>query len=392
MILRGVQRVGDSEGRQDIVVSGATIARVGERSSRDPEGEGPSIDLEGAIAFPGLTNSHDHLEFNLYPPLGHKKYADYREWGADIHRRDATIISSIERLPRHVRLRWGALKNVLCGVTTVAHHGTARDDLRPLPVRIARGTAIHSLAAPHWRLRLNAPLGPSPRVIHIGEGTSFAAWREIDALLRWNLLQRRLVGVHAIAMSPAQATRFHAIVWCPVSNEFLYGATADIAALKRRTTILFGTDSTLTADWNFWNHLRRARALGALGDRELFDAATGAAAAAWGAPGGRLAAGDVADVVVARRKASDPWDAFFAVNPGDILLVLRGGSVVLCDASLRGVVLDRPGSSLRLGPTTKWVAEDVPDLLASLAAHAVDANLPIAAARSPSRMARRRPS
>ena len=222
-------------------------------------------------------------------------------------------------------------------------------------------------------------------MIHIGEGTSFAAWREIDALHRWNLLQRRLVGVHAIPMSPAQAARFHAIVWCPVSNEFLYGATADIVALKRRTTILFGTDSTLTADWNFWNHLRRARALGALGDRELFDAVTGAGAAAWGAPGGRLAAGDVADVVVARRKASDPWDAFFAVDPGDILLVLRGGSVVLCDASLRGVVFDRPGSSLRLGATTKWVAEDVPDLLASLARHAVDANLPIAPARAGAR-------
>jgi hypothetical protein len=295
-------------------------------------------------------------------------------------------------VPREVRLRWGALKNVLCGVTTVAHHGAARDDLRSLPVRIAPGTAIHSLAAPHWRLRLNAPLGPSPHVIHIGEGTSFAAWREIDALLRWNLLQRRLVGVHAISMSPAQAARFHAVVWCPVSNEFLYGATANIAALKRRTTILVGTDSTLTADWNFWNHLRRARALGALADRELFDAVTGAAAAAWGAPGGRLAAGGVADVVVARRKASDPWDAFFALNPEDVLLVLRGGSVVLCDASLQGVVLDRPGSSLRLGGTTKWVAEDVPGLLASLAPHGVDANLPIAAARSPSRKARRPPS
>jgi len=165
----------------------------------------------------------------------------------------------------------------------------------------------------------------------------------------------------------------------------MHRATADIAALKRRTTILFGTDSTLTADWNLWNHLRRARALGALGDRELFDAATGAAAAAWGAPGGRLAAGDVADVVVARRKASDPWDAFFAVDPEDVLLVLRGGSVALCDASLRGVAFERPGSSLRLGATTKWVAEDVPDLLATLALHAVDANLPIAAAGADAR-------
>jgi cytosine/adenosine deaminase-related metal-dependent hydrolase len=383
MILRGVEIVGEGGGRQEIAIAGSTIARVNPCAWRDvpPGRDALTLDFEDAIAFPGLTNSHDHLEFNLHPPLGHARYADYREWGDDIHRRDGALIASLQRVPKAVRLRWGALKNLLCGVTTVAHHGARGDDPRSLPVRTAHGTAIHSVGgAPHWRLRLNAPLGPLPCVVHVGEGTSVEAHREIDALLRWNLLRKPLVGVHAIAMRPAQAARFRAVVWCPVSNEFLYGATADVSALKRSTTILFGTDSTLTADWNLWHHLRRARALGALDDRELFAALTHAAAVVWGrGHDGRLATGNAADVVIARRKARDSWDAFFAVDPEDILVVLRAGEPVLCDASVEGVRVRGPWSSLRLGASTKRVAEDVPDLLAHLERYAVPSNLPIAA-------------
>ena len=381
MILRGVHIVGEGDGSQEIEVSGRTITRVGHRASRGSARDGLAIDFEEAIAFPGLTNSHDHLEFNLYPSLGHKRYADYREWGDDIHLRDAALIASLQRVPKAVRLRWGALKNLLCGVTTVAHHGALHDDLRSLPVRTARGTSIHSVgSASRWRLRLNAPLGRRPYVVHIGEGTSFESRREIDTLLRWNLFGKPLVGVHAIAMGTAQAERFRAIVWCPVSNEFLYGATADIAALKASTTVLFGTDSTLTADWNIWNHLRRARALGPLSDRELFDAVTSEAASVWGrSRAGRIAAGRTADVVIARKKLPDPWDAFFAVEPEDVLLVLRSGSVLLRDASLEAVRVPPPCSSLRLGGTSKQVAEDVPALLGSLGRYAVEPNLPIAA-------------
>ena len=82
-------------------------------------------------------------------------------------------------------------------------------------------------------------------------------------------------------------------------------------------------------------------------------------------------------MVVARKKVPDSWDAFFAVDPEDVLLVVRGGSVVLSDASLEAVVVRRPSSSLRLGATVKRVAEDVPELLACLARYAVRPNLPI---------------
>lgn len=381
MIIRGVEIVGDDAGLREIVVSGRTIERIGDGSPGDPSWSGPALDFGTAIAFAGLINSHDHLEFNLYPALGHKRYADYREWGEDIHRSDRAVIASLHRMPKSHRIRWGALKNLLCGVTTVAHHGARRDDLRSLPLGAVSATSIHSVGgAPRWRWSLNAPFGRPPYVFHVAEGTSRGARREVDALLRWNVFRKPLVGVHAIAMSAEQAARFHAVVWCPVSNEFLYGATADIAALKRSTTILFGTDSTLSAEWNLWNHLRRARALRVLDDRELFDAVTRNAAIAWNRRDtGCIVRGHAADLVVARKKARDPWDAFFAANPEDLLLVLKAGQVVLCDRSVDTVRVPQGGSVIRLGSTAKWVAEDVPDILACMRHCGIESNLPIAA-------------
>jgi cytosine/adenosine deaminase-related metal-dependent hydrolase len=378
MILRGVELVGESKPAREIVVSGASIARVGGLSARLPD-DGPLVELDEAIVFPGLTNSHDHLEFNVYPSLGHERYGDYVDWGHDIHRRDATVIAALERIPHRTRLRWGALKNLLCGVTTVAHHGSARDDLTELPIDTVVATSIHSVGLDRrWAWKLNAPIARSPYVFHLGEGTSLFAKREIDELLRWNLFRRPLIAVHAIAMRAEQASHFRAIVWCPVSNESLYGVTADIASLKPVAPVLFGTDSTLTADWNVWNHLRRARALGDLDDPELFAAVTRSAAVVWGrAKTGSVAPGQNADLVVARKKAKGPYDAFFAVEPQDILLVLRRGQVVLHDASLGLPVGRGPLSMVGLGGSEKWVAEDVPAVLAGMREYGVEPNLPI---------------
>jgi cytosine/adenosine deaminase-related metal-dependent hydrolase len=372
MIIRGVEIVGDHSGRRDIHLSGARITGV------EPNGavarEGGPLSFRDAIAFPGLINSHDHLEFDLYPPLGHGPYADYVAWGEDIHRRDRGQIASIEAVPRPYRARWGAVKNLLAGVTTVAHHGAPVGEQ---PVGLLGGTAIHSVRLePSWRRRLNSPFSPAPHVVHTGEGTSDACHREIDLLLRWNLWRRDLIGVHAVAMDAHQAEGFRAVVWCPLSNQFLYGRSADIPALKARTAIVFGTDSTLTADWSVWNHLRAARALGFLSDRELLDAVTGAAAAVWNRPDlGRIAVGGAADLVVARRKAADPWEAFFALDPEDLLLVVRDGLPWLVDRSLEGAPRPAKGFAVRVGASEKIVAEDVPALLEEIRARGVRPNL-----------------
>jgi cytosine/adenosine deaminase-related metal-dependent hydrolase len=379
MIIRGVEIVGDDGGRRDIHLAGAHITGVEPCGAAGADIDTRPLVFHDAIAFPGLINAHDHLEFDLYPPLGQGPYADYLAWGEDIHRRDGGQIASIEAVPRPYRARWGAVKNLLAGVTSVAHHG---EPVGVQPIRLLGGTAIHSVRLePRWRRRLNSPFSPPPYVVHTGEGTSEACHREIDRLLGWNLWRRDLVGVHAIAMDARQARRFRALVWCPLSNAFLYGRSADIRALKAHTTILLGTDSTLTADWNLWNHLRAARAQGLLSDRELFAAVTGSPAAVWNRPDlGRIAVGGAADLVVARKKTADRWEAFFALDPEDLLLVLRDGVPLLVDRSLEGVPLPAEGFAVRVGGAQKIIAEDAPALLKEIRGRGLRPNLDLEAA------------
>ncbi len=201
-------------------------------------------------------------------------------------------------------------------------------------IAVVRGAqSIHSVRLDRgWRARL--ALGRGPVAVHIGEGTNVASAREIDTFLRWNVRRRPVIGVHGIAMKPAQAARFKALVWCPVSNVVLYDKTADIAALKSHTAVLVGTDSTLSGDWNIWRHLRAARATGMLTDRELYDALTTRAAAVWG-EGGALEEGSSADIVLARSTGDDVWNGLFNIDPKDIQLVIRRGRVVLIDAALK---------------------------------------------------------
>jgi cytosine/adenosine deaminase-related metal-dependent hydrolase len=387
MILRGLELVGTDRPRCDVGVSGGMFTRVGQVESRRPA-EAPveaEVAFTDAIACPGLVNSHDHLEFDLYPSLGHRHYGDYVEWGADIHSRDAKTIAAIESLPRRLRLEWGALKNLLAGVTTAAHHGPTTDDvaLASLPIAcVQRGSSIHSLRlGGHWRWRLNAPWPREPYVFHVAEGTSDAARREVDELVRWNLFGRELVAVHALAMNEARADRFRAVVWCPLSNEFLFGATADVGRLKARTAILFGTDSTLTADWNLWVHLRRARASGVLSDEELFASLTSTPAEVWRLPQvGRIDEGHVASLLVARKKRENRWDAFFAIDPEDLLLVLHRGVVLLVDASVQDVEVAAPSTRIRINGSEKRVAADVGRLLERIRAQGVEPNVPIALA------------
>jgi cytosine/adenosine deaminase-related metal-dependent hydrolase len=96
-------------------------------------------------------------------------------------------------------------------------------------------------------------------MIHTGEGKDELAYKEIDELIHWNLLGKKLIGIHGVVMSEDQAKEFEALVWCPGSNYFLLNQTAQIDRLKKHTTILFGTDSTLTGNWNIWDHIRLAR-------------------------------------------------------------------------------------------------------------------------------------
>jgi len=321
----------------------------------------PQINFTNAIVFPGLINSHDHLDFNLFPQLGSRKYNSYTEWGNYIQQEYKKQIADVLKVPQALRSQWGMYKNMLCGVTTVVNHGNGSDFADKLITIFDKKHDIHSVGFDkRWKLRLNNPLKRKLHVvIHAGEGIDTAAGDEIDALIKSNKLHRKLVVVHGVAMQPRQALKFNALVWCPESNYFLLNKTAPVNKLKLYTRVLFGTDSTLTGHWDIWEHIRLAHQTGLLTNQELYRALTRNGAEEWGLNSGELAVGKDADIVVAKNKDDrSSYNTFFKLTPADILLVMHKGEIRLADESIYSQIKDKLTAiytKVKIGDSYKYI-------------------------------------
>lgn len=317
------------------------------------------FELRDVLVFPGLVNAHDHLDFDLFPFLGKRIYTDYKEWSAEIHLQNKLEIESATQIPTSQRIRWGVLKNLVAGVTHIVHHGNYHDKIPSFGYPIYLNYQyLHALdTEPFWKIKL---LKPSRKdiMIHIGEGLTDEFHKEIDKLLQWNWMNRTLIGIHAIGMNECQSKKFKAIVWCPDSNLRLYGKTAKIDLLKKHTKILFGTDSSLTASSNIWEHLRIARKLNLLSDQEIFESLTSV-------PENVLSNFTNSGVVVARKNSQQVYDSFFSLRPEDLLLVSVNNKVTLID---RTVLQDTPeGYTLvSFGHSYKWIPTSFASIISEL--------------------------
>jgi cytosine/adenosine deaminase-related metal-dependent hydrolase len=339
------------------------------------------LDFKDALVFPGLINSHDHLDFNLFPQLGDKRYNNYVEWGRYIHKMYKPDIVSVLNIPAELRSKWGIYKNLLCGVTTVVNHNEKPGTGYGLINVIKDVRCVHSVGLEkRWKIKLNNPLKQClPVNFHIGEGIDLASQKEVDQLIKWNVFKRKLVAVHAVAMTEEQAKQFEAVVWCPQSNYFLLNKTAPIEVLKNHTRILFGTDSTLTSQWDIWDHLSLARKSKLLTDDELYNAVTINAAQTWRLNSGEIAQGKNADLVVAKiTNEGDDFDAFYAITPADLLLVIHQGAIKLFDEALLGQLGAIKGdfSKIYINGVCKYVQGDLPGLIADIKKYHPNANFP----------------
>ena len=340
------------------------------------------VSFDNAIIFPGLINSHDHLDFNLYPQLGNRIYGNYTEWGKHLHQNYKSEIAEILKIPVMLRSEWGVFKNLLCGVTTVVNHGESsgmKDDLITI---FEKCQCLHSVQfEKNWKIKLNNPFKINlPVVIHVGEGDDWLSYHEIDQLINRNLLHKKLIGIHAVAMSAKQAEKFEALIWCPQSNFFLLNKTAPVNILKKHSKILFGTDSTLTSTWNIWDHLQLARKTELLTDEELYYALTQNAANTWQLNCGEIAPGKDADMVVAKAKAGKTgFDSFFSLNPQDLLLVTHKGNIRLFDETLlTQLSIDLENfSKIYINGACKYVQGDLPGLMEKIKGYHPKVNFPV---------------
>jgi cytosine/adenosine deaminase-related metal-dependent hydrolase len=383
MILSNIQLL-DKPGFAHILVKGEKIISVFFDDKLISANE-PVIDCEGGLAFPGLINSHDHLEFNLLPQLGNRIYKNYTEWGDDIHRNNKIEMEKILKIPLELRVQWGIYKNLLNGITTVVNHGEKLKIKNDLITIFQNCYCLHSPSfEKKWKWKLNHfQKKKLPVVIHAGEGTDEFSRNEIDKLINWNFFKKEIIVVHGVAMNEEQAKHFKALIWCPASNYFLLGKTADIRNLKSKTKILFGTDSTLTASWNIWQHIRLAKEQQMVSANEIFEMLTQSAAEKWNLnSAGVITENNYASIVVAKTKTnSGKWDNFFEINPENISLVIHKGKIRLFENDLKnqllkyGISLDEY-SEFSFQGKKKNIWGKLPDLIKKIHQYGEEVNLP----------------
>ena len=319
------------------------------------EADANSLDLSGYLLLPGLINSHDHLEFGLFPKLGRGGYSNAAEWAEDIQGREAAVIAQYRSIPKAVRCWWGAIRNLLCGVTTACHHNPlfAALCLPDFPVRVLRDYDwAHSLSFDSdIAAKFNGCGADAPFIIHAGEGMDESSAAEIGEIDRRGLLNDRAVLVHALALDSETVSllnqRGAAVVWCPTSNRFLFGNTLDREILSRIHNLALGSDSALTSAGDLLDDIDFAHRETGMSPGRLYEVVYTAASRIFRMRNGEgsLRPGGVADLIAIRDAYADPADVLANLSGDKIELVVLRGQVQLA----RTPIMERLPGALREG-------------------------------------------
>jgi cytosine/adenosine deaminase-related metal-dependent hydrolase len=351
----------------DSIRVSSRILSIGER----PKPHDTVVDLRGAIVLPGLVNAHDHLELNHYGRLKSRdRYENASEWIDDMRPRLASdpAIRGGRSHPLIERLFIGGLKNLLSGVTMVAHHNPFYPEMRrTMPVRVVRRYGwAHSFLLERQPAgargepggdiarRWQATPADAPFLLHLAEGVDEEARGELPRLEAIGCLKPNTVIVHGVAIDGDGWRRVAdagaGLVWCPASNDFLFGRSVPVRDLldsversptngsPARVNIALGTDARITGSRDLLDELRVARGAAPVSAGELLRMVTTGPSALLRQPkSGRLTVGAPADLMVIPPFDPDPAAALLKTTRRDVRLVMVGGRPLVGDPDLASV-------------------------------------------------------
>lgn len=334
------------------------------------------LDLSGWLLLPGLINAHDHLELNLFPRLGRGPFQNYREWAEAVYHPDLSPVRDHLRVPKDARIWWGAIKNLLSGVTTVCHHNPPipRPLIAELPIRVLRqyGWAHSPAYGGDVSEAFRATPPGAPFIIHLAEGTDDICRQEIFELERMGALSSNTVIIHGVGLD-AHGHRLldragAALVWCPTSNVFTLGRTLGRDDVLRHRRVAIGSDSAMTAAGDLLDEVRFACHESGLGAPETYRMVTTASVDVLRLPQefGQLAEGSVADLIAVRDLRLSPCETLVGLASDRVELVMIGGAPTVMSPALadRWPAKNLDGfEPLRAGPVERLVKAPISRLL-----------------------------
>jgi SAM-dependent methyltransferase len=352
------------------------------RAVPSPNSSDSSVDLHGFLVLPGLINAHDHLEFALFPRLGKGGYKSFIEWADDIHHPTASPISKHRRVLREVRLWWGGIRNLLCGVTSVCHHNPFEPEVftDEFAVRVLRDYGwAHSLPLdPGAAVKKHETPEGQPFFIHLAEGLDEECSQEIFALHRAGGLDRNTVIIHGLGLgsSGTQLLRSKgaSLIWCPSSNLFLFGKTLSPQEIGELPNVAIGSDSPLTACGDLLDEVRCASQVLQSPANVLYEYVTRQPAKLLHLHSGEgnLRIGGLADLIAVRDTGLTPAATLLSLSHRDVELVLLGGRVQLASGEFmrRLPESSRKGlQPLAMEGIVRWIRAPVDRLFEETGAH-----------------------
>jgi cytosine/adenosine deaminase-related metal-dependent hydrolase/ubiquinone/menaquinone biosynthesis C-methylase UbiE len=314
----------------------------------DADATARALNLRGYVLLPGLINAHEHLEFGLFPKLGRAAdapaYRNSTEWAEEIHQVHSGIIERYRQIPKTTQLWWGAIRNLLCGVTTVCHHNPLHEELTlpNFPVRpLSRFGWSHSLAFDSdLAEKFQRTPWEQPFILHAAEGIDEESKSELSRLDQMHVLDERTVLVHGLACTPQEISlinrRGASLVVCPTSNRFLFAKTLSRELLASVERLALGSDSPITAAGDLLDEVHYLCAETGLNPNMIYGMVTSNPAEILRLRDGqgRIAEDGVADLIAVRDRYDSPARAVSELTFGDVKMVMLAGRVQMASPHL----------------------------------------------------------
>lgn len=318
--------------------------------------------LTGGTIYPGLIELHNHLAYNILRPWDVPRPFENREEWREDDAYDGLVTRPMEVLGKSPGVapaiaRYTEAKCLLSGTTTsqgitLSSNKGMRRYYRGL-IRNAEESLDNNLPDATARIGNYNPKDPEDKdkflaalrdskcfLLHLSEGIDEGARRYFLGLElepgKWALAPS-LAGIHCTALEREDFERLAkngaGMVWSPLSNLMLYGATAKIKeARDAGMRIALGSDWSPSGSKNLLHEMKIAWrysefAGGLFSARDIVAMATISPAGLlrWDRYLGSLETGKYADLIVVRGNGGDPYERLLGVDETSIDLVVIDG-------------------------------------------------------------------